>query len=144
MISKGTEYAFRSLVCIEIKNRDGIRPGYRHIAREIEAPEQYTAKILQNLVRFGIIDAVRGRGGGFSLGRDAEGISVYEIIKIMEGEYFFEKCGFGLKNCSATNPCPMHDRYKVIRDAYYRLVNSESVATLADRITRGEAVINHL
>ncbi len=144
MISKGTEYAIRSLVFVEMQNRENIRPGYRTIAREIEAPEQYTAKVLQGLGRNRILGSVRGRGGGFFLKKDAGEISVLDVIKIMEGDQFFSKCGFGLKNCSDANPCPMHFKYAPIRDGYFDLVSSESIQSLADRIGRGEAVLNHL
>ncbi len=144
MISKGTEYAIRALVYIEMINRDGLRPGYREIAREIEAPEQYLAKVLQNLGRFRILGSVRGRGGGFFLEKEAGQISVFDIIKIMEGELFFTKCGFGLGKCSDLSPCPMHDRYARIRGAYLRLVSSETVKSLAERVNSGEAVLNHM
>ncbi len=144
MISKGTEYAIRAMVYIEIKNRESVRPGYREIAREIEAPEQYTAKVLQNLGRNRILGSVRGRGGGFFLEKDPGQITLLDIIKVMEGDSFFTSCGFGLRQCSNANPCPMHDRYARIRDGYFDLVSAETVKSLADRISSGEAVLNHL
>ena len=55
MLSKATEYALRALIYIYVRNISDQRAGFREISREIEAPEQYTAKILQQLVKMGII-----------------------------------------------------------------------------------------
>jgi DNA-binding IscR family transcriptional regulator len=52
MLSKSAEYAIRALVYIQLQNWEGKRPGYREIAREIESPEHFTAKILQIMTRF--------------------------------------------------------------------------------------------
>jgi len=144
MLSKGTEYAIRALVFIDLKGKDNLRPGYRDIAREIEAPEQYTAKVLQTLGKYRLVGAVRGRGGGFFLEKNPGEISLLDVIRIMEGDHFFSKCGFGLKNCSESNPCPMHAKYAVIREAYYNLVKSETIESLSERIGRGEAVLRHV
>jgi Rrf2 family protein len=143
MISKATEYAIRALVYIDIKNREGLRPGYKEIAREIEAPEQYTAKVLQNIGRYRVLGSIRGRGGGFFLLKEASDISLLDVIRMMEGEHFFSKCGFGLKNCNNSNPCPLHEKYAPIRDGYYELVSTETIKSLADRIDKGLAVLKY-
>ena len=51
MLAKGTEYALRALVYIQLQNWEQKRPGVEEIAIEIEAPVAYSAKILQNLTK---------------------------------------------------------------------------------------------
>ena len=80
MLSKASEYAIRALVYIETKNRGNNRPGYREIAAAIDAPEQFTAKILQSLVRQGMLNSVRGRGGGFFFDADADPLKLVDVI----------------------------------------------------------------
>ena len=65
MFNKETEYALRGLVYIKLQNLKGRRPGTYEVAKEIEAPPFYTAKILQRLVRFGFLRSLKGKGGGF-------------------------------------------------------------------------------
>ena len=65
MLSKSTEYAIRALVFVQLRNWDEKRPSVREIAKEIEAPESYTAKILQTLTKNKLMDSLKGRGGGF-------------------------------------------------------------------------------
>ena len=104
MLSKASEYAIRSLIYIVIKNRDNHRPGYREIAAAIEGPEQFTAKILQSLVRHGMLSSVRGRGGGFSFDPKAADLRLIEVINAVEGYKLFTRCGIGLSQCSSTSP----------------------------------------
>ena len=65
MFNKETEYALRGLVYINLQNLKGRRPGTSEVAKEIEAPPFFTAKILQRLVRSGFLRSLKGKGGGF-------------------------------------------------------------------------------
>ncbi|HHU58707.1 RrF2 family transcriptional regulator [Geofilum rhodophaeum] len=144
MLSKASEYAIRSLVYVALRNREQERPGYREVAREIEAPEQFTAKILQTLVRQGLLLSIRGRGGGFFFDDKAKDLPLIEVIHAMEGYKLFTRCGIGLSQCSDTAPCPIHHQYASIRDQYQQLATQTTIQMLADRIAGGEAVLNRL
>ncbi|ASB48615.1 RrF2 family transcriptional regulator [Alkalitalea saponilacus] len=144
MLSKASEYAIRALVYITIKNRDAVRPGYREISREIEAPEQFTAKILQTCVRNKLLQSVRGRGGGFFFDPESKPLTLIEIINTIEGMSLFTRCGIGLSKCSDTAPCPIHKEYAVIRDQYQQLTTNTTIDNLADKIISGEGVLNRM
>lgn len=144
MLTKATEYAIRGLVAIEINNKKGLRPGFKKIAREVDAPEPYMGKILQTLTRHDLIKSVRGRGGGFFFDDESKELTLYEVIVVMEGMRFFTKCGFGFKHCDASNPCPVHNEFQQIRDAFTDLVKNETIQSLARKIENGEAVLNRL
>ena len=109
MLSKTTEYAIRSLVYISVQNKKGMRPGFKEIAKEINSPEQFTAKVLQKLTKNKLVHSMKGRGGGFFFSEN-EFPSLYDTIIIMEGENYFTKCGFGLKNAILQDlvPCIMN------------------------------------
>ena len=131
MFNKETQYALRGLVYIQAQNTKGLRPGIDEIAREIEAPRFFTAKILQRLVKQGFINSLKGKGGGFYFDETRKEVSIKEVISSTEGDKVITGCGFGLKHCSEENPCPLHEEYKSIRDAINRLVSSETVQSLA-------------
>jgi Rrf2 family protein len=133
MFSKETEYALRGLVYIQAQNTKGLRPGIDEIAREIEAPRFFTAKILQRLVRLGFINSLKGKGGGFFFDEDNPELSIKEVIRATEGEKIITGCGFGLKHCNDENPCPLHEEYRPIRDAINKLVSSETIQSLAQK-----------
>jgi Rrf2 family protein len=136
MFNKETEYALRSLVYIQRQNYQQLRPGIEEIAKEIEAPQAFTAKILQRLVRLGFVSSIKGKGGGFLFDESRQDITLKELIIAVEGGKLFSGCGFGLKFCNAENPCPLHDQYGPIRDAINKLVSEETIQSLAQKSKR--------
>jgi Rrf2 family protein len=131
MFNKETEYALRSLVYIQRQNYRQMRPGIEEIAKEIEAPQPFTAKILQRLVRLGFVSSFKGKGGGFLFDESRQDITLKELITAVEGGKIFNSCGFGLKYCDTENPCPLHDQYGPIREAINKLVSEETIQSLA-------------
>ncbi len=142
MLSKSTEYAIRALVLVQLRNWEQKRPGVGEIAKEIEAPEAYTAKILQTLTKNKLMDSMKGRGGGFFFKDNQSNLTIYDVILVVEGDAYFHKCGFGLKQCNNDNPCPLHEKYKVVREGFFDIVKTETIKSLSEKILHGEAVIN--
>jgi Rrf2 family protein len=142
MLTKSTEYAIRALVYVQLQNWKEMRPGVAEIAREIEAPTAFTAKILHILTSRSILESMKGRGGGFFFTGNHSDVSLYQIIIVMEGDSLFTQCGFGLKNCNDSNPCPLHDRYVALRKELLDMAHSETVHSLAQKISQGHAVLN--
>jgi Rrf2 family protein len=142
MLTKSTEYAIRALVYVQLQNWNEKHPGVAEIAREIEAPTAFTAKILHILTSRNILESMKGRGGGFFFTNNQSDVSLYQIIIVLEGDNLFTKCGFGLKNCSDVNPCPLHDRYDSLRTELLGMAHSETVDSLARKIGQGHAVLN--
>lgn len=135
MFKKETEYALRGLVYIKVQNQDGRNPGIAEISTEIETPQHYMAKILQRLVRMGFIQSIKGKNGGYSFNPEKPDLALKEVIVSIEGDELFDGCGFGLKHCDEDNPCPLHFSYAPIRDALNKLVNEETIQSLAGKNT---------
>jgi len=144
MLSKSTEYAIRALIFVQLQNSMEKRPGVAEIAKEIESPVAFTAKILHNLTSRKLLNSIKGRGGGFFFSENQAEITVYEIILVMEGDALFTGCGIGLSNCSDDNPCPLHDQYKNIRNQLLALAKLESIKTMALKIETGQAVLSRI
>lgn len=134
MFNKETEYALRGLVYISLQNIQDKRPGTAEVAKEIDAPHFYTAKILQRLVRAGFLESIKGKGGGFYFDPDKPEIPLIRLISSIEGDRSFSGCGFGLKHCSESNPCPVHEKYAPIREAINKMVSEETVQSLAQKV----------
>ena len=142
MFNKETEYALRGLVYIKLQNLKKRRPGTSEVAKEIEAPPFYTAKILQRLVRFGFLKSIKGKGGGFFFDPDKPDLPLIKLISATEGERSFSGCGLGLKQCDANNPCPLHEKYAVVRESINKLISEETVQSLAEKIYGHEIALN--
>lgn len=144
MLSKSTEYAIRALVYVQLQNWEQKRPGVGEIAQEIDAPLAYTAKILQTLTRNKLMGSMKGRGGGFFFNNNSSNLTLYDVIHIVEGDHCFLKCGFGLKQCNNENPCPLHDKYTIVRDGFLDIVNTETIKSLSEKILHGDAVLSRI
>ena len=144
MLSKSTEYAIRALIFVQLQNLMEKRPGVAEIAKEVEAPVAFTAKILHTFTSRKLLNSMKGRGGGFFFSENQAELTVYEIILVMEGDALFTECGIGLSNCSDANPCPLHNQYGEIRDQLLAIAKLESVNSMALKIKSGQAVLNRI
>lgn len=136
MFNKETEYALRGLVYIKIQNMIGKKPGVAEIAREIDAPPFFTAKILQRMARQGYVNSVKGKGGGFYFDETKPDLPIKDLIVATEGSNLLSGCGFGLRHCNANNPCPLHEKYSPIRESINNLVSTETIQSLASKFPK--------
>ncbi len=144
MFNKETQYALRSLVYIKLQNLKGRRPGTVEISTEIEAPQFFTAKILQRLVRAGFVESMKGKGGGFYFDTSKPDLRLESLIVSIEGSSAFSGCGFGLKRCDENHPCPIHAKYAPIKEKMLKLVTSESIQSLAKKVLRSNTRLNRI
>ena len=86
-ISRSTGYALVAVGYIAQNYQQGAVLAAR-VAKEYNIPLEYLLKILQQLVRANVLRSKRGPRGGFFLARDAEGISMLEIIEAVDGPMF--------------------------------------------------------
>lgn len=143
MLSKSSEYSIRALVFVQLVNWENRRPGVKEIAKEIDAPTAFTAKILHILTTHQVLFSMKGRGGGFFFPDGQTDLTLFDVLMITEGDRLFTKCGFGLKNCSDANPCPLHKEYAKIRESLLQLAKSETITSLAKKIKEGKAILNN-
>jgi Rrf2 family protein len=133
MFNKETEYALRGLVYIQLQNLKGRKPGVAEIAKEIEAPPFYTAKILHRMAKSGFVASIKGKGGGFYFDKEKGDLPIKDLIVAIEGSKSFSGCGFGLKQCTEDSPCPIHVKYAPIREAINTLISTETIQSLAKK-----------
>lgn len=129
MFSKTCEYAIRAMLYIAQRSAKGLKTGIREIAQNVNAPEPFIAKILQDLVKKQLLSSAKGPHGGFFL--DAKGLqlSLAAVVSAVDGDKIFSGCGLGLAYCSDAKPCPIHAEFKKIRNDIHEVL---SKATLGD------------
>ncbi|HKK42921.1 MAG TPA: Rrf2 family transcriptional regulator [Bacteroidales bacterium] len=138
MFNKETEYAIRALVYIKLQNIKKRRPGTTEIAKEIDAPPFFVAKILQRLVRSGFLESMKGKGGGFFFDENKPEVPLSKLVTAIEGGRSLNGCVFGLKQCDENNPCPLHYKYAGIRNSLNNLLSEETIGILALKIYEKE------
>lgn len=132
MLSKACQYAIKSLIYLA-KLQGGAKVPLKEIAEEIGSPPAFTSKILQQLVAADVVVSSKGGHGGFELTDHAySGLTLGEIIEIMDGNELSKGCFLGLPECSCLNPCPLHDEYTDIK----RKLNQRLFAITLDELLK--------
>ena len=133
-VSKTCEYAIRAMIFIAQKSMKGEKISAKNIAAGIDAPVYFTSKILQDLSNKGIVQSAKGPTGGFYLDEKSWHGSLADVIIATDGSDFFTKCGLGLKQCSASRPCPIHDSYQKIRNDMNTLLKNSRFETFVKKL----------
>ena len=84
MISTRGRYALRILVDLAENRKDGYIT-LKEAAERQEISEKYLESIVKDLVREGIVEGLRGKGGGYRLARTADEINVLDVLKAADG-----------------------------------------------------------
>lgn len=144
MFSKATEYALRATIFLAQKSSDDNKLGIEAIAKAIDSPKSFTAKILQLLTKDNkVVSSVRGPNGGFFLTANAKNLPARSVLEAMGEDAILEKCVMGLKLCSEIQPCPMHAQYKIIKKQLNSLFTTKTIQQLANEIKDGVVFINN-
>jgi len=142
MFSKACEYGIKASVFIAINSYEGKRVSPKAIAEEINSPQAFTAKILQALVRHNIVSSVKGAHGGFEIDRNKIAtVKLRQIVNAIDGDKIYNRCGLGLDTCDENHPCPVHDKFKVIRDGLEFMLENTSLEELALNIKSGASFL---
>ncbi len=136
MFSKTCEYAIRAMIFIAQKSKDGSKVGIKEIAKGIDSPEHFIAKILQELGRKGLLQSMKGPTGGFYLEKEDLSCTLAEIVKVIDGDKLFTGCGLGLKQCSETHPCPIHHEFKKVRKSIQNVLEKAKLGEFTDELEK--------
>lgn len=136
MLSNTCKYAIRALIYLANYSKDEKKIGIKKISEDLKIPSPFLGKILQSMARENILSSTKGPNGGFSLGRDAEDISLYDIVVHVDGEKYFNNCIIRLEPCTCfteeISTCPVHRRFSQIRDDLIRFYKDTTLADIID------------
>ena len=107
MISQTVEYALRAVVHLASEAPDPRTT--EQIAAATLVPRAYLSKVLQSLGRAGIVHSQRGLGGGMTLTKDPQDLTILEVINAVEPIQRIKTCPLGLST-HGMRLCPLHRR----------------------------------
>lgn len=138
MFSKACEYGIRATIYIALQSQQGKRSSLKNIAKAIDSPVAFTAKILQSLAKNEIIHSIKGPTGGYEIVRgELDKITLSNIVEAIDGNHIYNGCGLGLKACNDAKPCPVHFEFKTIRDDLKTMLEATTIQELANGLDEG-------
>jgi Rrf2 family protein len=138
MLSQKARYAFRALFVLgEHTGDDPIM--IADIAEAANVPRKFLEQILLEMKRRGIVHSMRGKFGGYTLGRKPEDISFAEVIRLIDGPLALSPCASRTAHrtcddCEDEITCAIRKVLLTVRDATAEILESHTLAhALADR-----------
>lgn len=141
MLNFTCKTAIKAVIYLSSKSGTAEKAGLKEIASHINASEHTVGKILQTLVRQGLINSLKGPTGGFYITHEQEEQPISSIVETIEGNNVFRECGLGLSQCSDKHPCPIHNDYKLARDLLEKLFREKRIKDLRDPVSNGLAYL---
>lgn len=127
MVSQTVEYALRAIVTIA--QHDGKPCTAKQIAEITQVPVAYLSKLMQGLVRGGLVHSQRGLHGGFALRREPRHMTLLEIVQVVDPLKRIKECPLGIQSHGSTL-CPLHRKLDEAISATETLFQSTTVAEL--------------
>ncbi len=130
-LGRESAYAIEGLLVLA-KKPAGTMMLLRDIAKSGRVPQSFLAKTFQKLTRSGVVASSRGATRGYALARRPKQINVKDVFLAVEGPGLFDRCIFWSDRCTDSDPCPMHFRWKRVREQVIgKLMEQTTLADLA-------------
>ncbi|MGH7766176.1 MAG: RrF2 family transcriptional regulator [Candidatus Binatia bacterium] len=120
-ISRRVDYGLRSAIYLASQDPEK-SCSVAEIAGQQEIPRKFLEKIIQSLIRGGLVKSKRGHDGGYTLARPPAEISFQDIIEALEGPIAVNVCLDQRMNCSHLPRCAMvgvwHEIQRRVMDVF--------------------------
>ena len=104
----------------------------REIAEQYDIPIELMAKVLQRLVRTGLLVSTQGTRGGYTLSRAARAISVGEVIEAIDGPFTVTACSTEKHDCEQYSKCSIRDPLWQIKERIVAALGTVTIAEMAN------------
>jgi len=129
-LTRQTNYAIRILMyCAANEGRLSRIPD---IAQAYSLSDLFLFKILQPLVEAGFVQTVRGRNGGVKLGKPAEDITLFDVIRVTEESFAMAECFENDTECPLVDGCGLNEALRKALGAFFEVLASYTIQDLVD------------
>ena len=135
-LSKKTDYALIALKDLA-SSASGTSCSAREIAARYDIPIELMAKVLQRLVRAGLLISMQGTRGGYTLSRPSAAISVADVIQAIDGPFTVTACSSDNHDCDQYSKCSVRAPLWQIAK---RITATLETVTIAEMVAESDAV----
>lgn len=140
-ISKMTDYATAILLFMQ-KQKSLHSADYIAGSVNLELPT--TSKVLKLLTKAEILQSTRGMNGGYKLARDVKKISVYDVIKAIEGEAAITDCTMTDSICNQMHECNSMSGWQKVNAQIQKVLTDMTLAKMYELNETGKTDIKLL
>lgn len=129
LLSQTSKYALEAAIHLGERGREQLVP-VAEIAEALGVPRNYLSKILHRMAQGGVLDSERGPRGGFRLAKAPEELGLADILAPLDPGLADRKCLLGRAQCSDTDPCPAHERWRELAGTIEDFLRSTTLGDL--------------
>ncbi len=127
MISQTVEYALRAIATIA--QHEGQPCTAKKISEITQVPLPYLSKLMQGLVRSGLVHSQRGLHGGFVLTKEPKDFTILDVVDVVEPIKRIHECPLRIQS-HGTNLCPLHRRLDEALEATETIFRETTLAEM--------------
>jgi len=143
ILSKSCIYAIQAAIYVAAEGKGGFVP-INKIADRLEISFHFLTKVLQQFTHAGILNSYRGPKGGVALAKQADEITLYQLVEAIDGTKVFTECMLGLPGCGTAEPCPAHDHWVLVRQQFTSIAQRVTLSQMATRANELNVRIAHV
>jgi Rrf2 family protein len=130
-ITRETDYAIR---CVHfLSSREDGTLIVDKIAEQMCIPKTFLAKILQKLVKAGIVKSFRGAKGGCQLTRKPADITLLDVVEAIQGPVAMNACALDSSVCGLSSKCAVHPVWVEVRKEVETILRKKNFAEFLKR-----------
>jgi len=115
----------------------------KDVAGAYGIPIEVLAKILQRLVKAGLLHSQHGTNGGYTLARSAHEISAYEVIRAIDGPLFITSCITVRGECDQSDRCTIREPLRKVNESIEEVLRRIKIAEMKEtEVSVGEVKKN--
>lgn len=123
-LTRQGDYAVR--IVLDLATHDGLQAA-REVAGRQGIPGAFFHKTVQCLTRDGLVETVRGAGGGLRLARPPAEITLRQVIEAVEGPVALNRCLLEGDTCERVGFCPAHPVWVRAQQAFLEELEKMSI-----------------
>ena len=112
-------------------------PSAKDVAEAYGIPQEALAKILQRLVKAGLLQSQHGTNGGYTLARDPRQISAFEVIRAIDGPLFITSCITVRGECDQSDRCTIREPLRRVSRSIEEVLTRMTISEMTEaRVAR--------
>src|SRR4029078_12658339 len=140
-LSKKADYALIAMKHLAHKDTGATSTCAREIAEQYDIPIELMAKVLQRLVRTGLLVSTQGTRGGYTLSRASMAITVADVIPAVDGPVTVTSCSTEKNDCEQYGKCSIRDPLWQIRERIVEALGTVTIAEMASDTVKADPAL---
>jgi Rrf2 family protein len=130
-LTKKADYGLMAMRHLAEHAQEGARSA-KDVADAYGIPQEALAKILQRLVKAGLLRSQHGTNGGYTLAREAGTISAFEVIRAIDGPLFITSCVTVRGECDQVDRCNIREPLRRVNHSIEEVLRRITISEMKE------------